>query len=95
MNILDWFLLWQFWLAAALLLLIIEMTLSGLLFIFLPMAIASLVLSGLYLPFMDGAGIPRDWWFMLVIFGIISLIASLIIQRLIAKKSNNKDINDY
>ncbi len=95
MNILDWFLLWQFWLAAALLLLIIEMTLSGLLFIFLPMAIASLALSGLYLPFMDGAGIPQDWWFMLVVFGIISLIASLIIQRLIAKKSNNKDINDY
>ena len=84
------------WLISGIVLMIIEVF-FGTLVIFLPVGIASLIV-GLIYKFQNNCelNIIENWAYALVLWGIISIIISYLIQRYFKNNQDgNKDINSY
>jgi membrane protein implicated in regulation of membrane protease activity len=84
------------WLISGIVLMIVEVF-FGSLVIFLPVGMASLIV-GLIYKFQNNfeVNIIENWAYALVLWGIISIIISYLIQRYFKKNGDgNKDINSY
>tara|TARA_B100000886_G_scaffold307645_1_gene240829 strand:+ start:614 stop:901 length:288 start_codon:yes stop_codon:yes gene_type:complete len=84
------------WLIIGLLLAIIELS-NGTLIVFLPMGISGLI-TGLILKLQENGNLSiilDSWSFTLVIWGLVSLVLSLLLNFIVKKKENAKDINNY
>jgi|TARA_B110000003_G_scaffold47723_1_gene46145 membrane protein implicated in regulation of membrane protease activity len=84
------------WLISGIVLMIIEVF-FGSLVIFLPVGMASLIV-GLIYKFQNNfeLNIIENWAYALVLWGIISIIISYLIQRYFKNNQDgNKDINSY
>ena len=85
----------NFWLVASVILVLIEIFIGSLVF-FLPLGISSLIV-GLILLFQSNTGliIISEWPYSLLLWGIISILLSFLLQKFFKTKGNGKDINDY
>tara|TARA_B100000767_G_scaffold106088_1_gene101869 strand:+ start:528 stop:809 length:282 start_codon:yes stop_codon:yes gene_type:complete len=82
------------WLVIGTLLIIVEIFVGSLV-LFLPVGIAGMVVGIIFkLQINFDFIIISSWAYALVLWGIISLILSLLIQKYF-KKENGKDINSY
>ena len=84
------------WLISGIVLMIIEVF-FGSLVIFLPVGMASLIV-GLIYKFQNNfeLNIIENWAYALVLWGIISIVISYLIQRYFKNNQDgNKDINSY
>ena len=82
------------WLVIGTLLIIVEIFVGSLV-LFLPVGIAGMVVGVIFkLQINFDFIIISSWAYALVLWGIISLILSLLIQKYF-KKENGKDINSY
>ena len=84
------------WLISGIVLMIVEVF-FGSLVIFLPVGMASLIV-GLIYKFQNNfeLNISENWAYALVLWGIISIIISYLIQRYFKNnEGGNKDINSY
>ena len=82
------------WLVIGTLLIIVEIFIGSLV-LFLPVGIAGMVVGVIFkLQINFDFIIISSWAYALVLWGIISLILSLLIQKYF-KKENGKDINSY
>tara|TARA_B100001109_G_C18653725_1_gene376261 strand:- start:177 stop:455 length:279 start_codon:yes stop_codon:yes gene_type:complete len=82
------------WLIMSVILVILEIFIGSLVF-FLPLGISSLIV-GLILKIQQNADITLigEWSYSLVLWGIISIIISFVIQKFF-KSNNKKDVNNY
>lgn len=82
------------WLIMSVILVILEIFIGSLVF-FLPLGISSLIV-GLILKIQQNADIILidQWSYSLVLWGIISIIISFVIQKFF-KSDNKKDVNNY
>tara|TARA_Y100000768_G_C23456448_1_gene441729 strand:- start:197 stop:475 length:279 start_codon:yes stop_codon:yes gene_type:complete len=82
------------WLIMSVILVILEIFIGSLVF-FLPLGISSLIV-GLILKIQQNADITLigEWSYSLVLWGIISIIISFVIQKFF-KSDNKKDVNNY
>tara|TARA_Y100000748_G_scaffold298433_1_gene293712 strand:+ start:951 stop:1229 length:279 start_codon:yes stop_codon:yes gene_type:complete len=82
------------WLIMSAILVILEIFIGSLIF-FLPLGISSLIV-GLILKIQQNADITLigEWSYSLVLWGIISIIISFVIQKFF-KSDNKKDVNNY
>ena len=85
----------DFWLIASVVLVILEIFIGSLVF-FLPLGISSLIV-GLILKFQSNTGviIISEWPYSLLLWGVISILLSFLLQKFFKTKGNGKDINDY
>tara|TARA_B100000927_G_scaffold230824_1_gene190828 strand:+ start:363 stop:644 length:282 start_codon:yes stop_codon:yes gene_type:complete len=85
----------NFWLVASVILVLLEIFIGSLVF-FLPLGISSLIV-GLILLFQSNTGliIISEWPYSLLLWGIISILLSFLLQKFFKTKGNGKDINDY
>ena len=85
----------DFWLIASVVLVILEIFIGSLVF-FLPLGISSLIV-GLILKFQSRTGviIISEWPYSLLLWGVISILLSFLLQKFFKTKGNGKDINDY
>tara|TARA_Y100001970_G_C13566544_1_gene524112 strand:+ start:180 stop:461 length:282 start_codon:yes stop_codon:yes gene_type:complete len=85
----------NFWLIASVILVLLEIFIGSLVF-FLPLGISSLIV-GLILLFQSNTGliIISEWPYSLLLWGIISILLSFLLQKFFKTKANDKDINDY
>ena len=85
----------NFWLVASVILVLLEIFIGSLVF-FLPLGISSLIV-GLILLFQSNTGliIISEWPYSLLLWGIISILLSFLLQKFFKTKGNDKDINDY
>lgn len=85
----------NFWLIASVILVLLEIFIGSLVF-FLPLGISSLIV-GLILLFQSNTGliIISEWPYSLLLWGIISILLSFLLQKFFKTKGNDKDINDY
>tara|TARA_B100000676_G_scaffold67673_1_gene67785 strand:- start:538 stop:819 length:282 start_codon:yes stop_codon:yes gene_type:complete len=85
----------NFWLIASVILVLLEIFIGSLVF-FLPLGISSLIV-GLILLFQSNTGliIISEWPYSLLLWGIISILLSFLLQKFFKTKGNGKDINDY
>ena len=83
------------WLIAGVILITVEVF-FGSLVLFLPIGLASMVV-GLIYKFQNNfeVSIIDNWAYALVLWGIISVIFSYLIQKFFKNKVNKKDINSY
>ena len=83
------------WLIAGVILITVEVF-FGSLVLFLPIGLASMIV-GLIYKFQNNfeVGIIDNWAYALVLWGIISVIFSYLIQKFFKNKGNKKDINSY
>ena len=84
------------WLIIGLVLAIIELS-NGTLIVFLPMGISGLII-GLILKVQENGSLSiilDSWSSTLVIWGLVSLVLSLLLNFIVKKKENTKDVNDY
>ena len=84
------------WLIIGLVLAIIELT-SGTLIFFLPMGVSGLI-TGTLLKLQENesmSALINDWTAALIFWAVLSLILSLMLNLLVKKKDNVKDVNDY
>ena len=83
------------WLIAGVILITVEVF-FGSLVLFLPIGLASMIV-GLIYKFQNNfeASIIDNWAYALVLWGIISVIFSYLIQKFFKNKGNKKDINSY
>jgi len=83
------------WLIAGVILITVEVF-FGSLVLFLPIGLASMIV-GLIYKFQNNfeVSIIDNWAYALVLWGIISVIFSYIIQKFFKNKGNKKDINSY
>ena len=82
------------WLIASVILIIMEIFIGSLVF-FLPLAISSLMV-GLVLKIQENTDISiiSEWSYSLLLWGIISIVISCIIQKYF-KTENKDDVNNY
>ena len=82
------------WLIMSVVLIILEIFIGSLVF-FLPLGISSLIV-GLILKIQENTDllIINEWSYSLVLWGIISIIISFVIQKYF-KKNKKKDVNNY
>jgi len=85
----------NFWLVASVILVLLEIFIGSLVF-FLPLGISSLIV-GLILLFQSNTGliIISEWPYSLLMWGILSILLSFLLQKFFKTKGNGKDINDY
>jgi len=85
----------DFWLIASVVLVLLEIFIGSLVF-FLPLGISSLIV-GLILKFQSSTGviIISEWPYSLLLWGVISILLSFLLQKFFKSKGNEKDINDY
>ena len=83
------------WLIAGVILITVEVF-FGSLVLFLPIGLASMIV-GLIYKFQNNfeVSIIDNWAYALVLWGIISVIFSYLIQKFFKNKGNKKDINSY
>ena len=83
------------WLIAGVILITVEVF-FGSLVLFLPIGLASMIV-GLIYKFQNNfeVSIIDNWAYALVLWGIISVIFSYLIQKFFKNKANKKDINSY
>ena len=83
------------WLIAGVILITVEVF-FGSLVLFLPIGLASMIV-GLIYKFQNNfeLSIIDNWAYALVLWGIISVIFSYLIQKFFKNKDNKKDINSY
>ena len=83
------------WLIAGAILITVEVF-FGSLVLFLPIGLASMIV-GLIYKFQNNfeVSIIDNWAYALVLWGIISVIFSYLIQKFFKNKGNKKDINSY
>lgn len=83
------------WLIAGVILITVEVF-FGSLVLFLPIGLASMIV-GLIYKFQNNfeVSIIDNWAYALVLWGIISVIFSYLIQKFFKNKVNKKDINSY
>ena len=83
------------WLIAGVVLITVEVF-FGSLVLFLPIGLASMIV-GLIYKFQNNfeVSIIDNWAYALVLWGIISVIFSYLIQKFFKNKVNKKDINSY
>ncbi|MDA7542745.1 hypothetical protein N9I79_05600 [Gammaproteobacteria bacterium] len=83
------------WLIAGVVLITVEVF-FGSLVLFLPIGLASMIV-GLIYKFQNNfeVSIIDNWAYALVLWGIISVIFSYLIQKFFKNKGNKKDINSY
>ena len=83
------------WLIAGVILITVEVF-FGSLVLFLPIGLASMIV-GLIYKFQNNfeVNIIDNWAYALVLWGIISVIFSYLIQKFFKNKGNKKDINSY
>ena len=83
------------WLIAGVILITVEVF-FGSLVLFLPIGLASMIV-GLIYKFQNSfeLNIITNWAYALVLWGIISVIFSYLIQKFFKNKGNKKDINSY
>ncbi|MDB9898881.1 hypothetical protein OAD25_04290 [Gammaproteobacteria bacterium] len=83
------------WLIAGIILITVEVF-FGSLVLFLPIGLASMIV-GLIYKFQNNfeVSIIDNWAYALVLWGIISVIFSYLIQKFFKNKGNKKDINSY
>ena len=83
------------WLIAGVILITVEVF-FGSLELFLPIGLASMIV-GLIYKFQNNfeVSIIDNWAYALVLWGIISVIFSYLIQKFFKNKDNKKDINSY
>lgn len=83
------------WLIAGVVLITVEVF-FGSLVLFLPIGLASMIV-GLIYKFQNNfeVSIIDNWAYALVLWGIISVIFSYLIQKFFKNKDNKKDINSY
>ncbi|MDB9985065.1 hypothetical protein OAE31_04155 [Gammaproteobacteria bacterium] len=83
------------WLIAGVVLITVEVF-FGSLVLFLPIGLASMIV-GLIYKFQNNfeVSIINNWAYALVLWGIISVIFSYLIQKFFKNKGNKKDINSY
>ena len=83
------------WLIAGVILITVEVF-FGSLVLFLPIGLASMIV-GLIYKFQNNfeVSIIDNWAYALVLWGIISVIFSYLIQKFFKNKDNKKDINSY
>ncbi|MDB4157126.1 hypothetical protein N9728_04950 [Gammaproteobacteria bacterium] len=83
------------WLIVGVVLITVEVF-FGSLVLFLPIGLASMIV-GLIYKFQNNfeVSIIDNWAYALVLWGIISVIFSYLIQKFFKNKGNKKDINSY
>lgn len=83
------------WLIAGVILITVEVF-FGSLVLFLPIGLASMIV-GLIYKFQNNfeVSIIDNWAYALVLWGVISVIFSYLIQKFFKNKGNKKDINSY
>ena len=83
------------WLIAGVVLITVEVF-FGSLVLFLPIGLASMIV-GLIYKFQNNfeVSIIDNWAYALVLWGIISVIFSYLIQKFFKNKGDKKDINSY
>ena len=83
------------WLIAGVILITVEVF-FGSLVLFLPIGLDSMIV-GLIYKFQNNfeVSIIDNWAYALVLWGIISVIFSYLIQKFFKNKDNKKDINSY
>ena len=83
------------WLIAGVILITVEVF-FGSLVLFLPIGLASMIV-GLIYKFQNNfeVSIIDNWAYALVLWGIISVIFSYLIQKFFKNKGNKEDINSY
>ena len=83
------------WLIAGVILITVEVF-FGSLVLFLPIGLASMIV-GLIYKFQNNfeVSIIDNWAYALVLWGIISVVFSYLIQKFFKNKDNKKDINSY
>ena len=83
------------WLIAGVILITVEVF-FGSLVLFLPIGLSSMIV-GLIYKFQNNfeVSVIDNWAYALVLWGIISVIFSYLIQKFFKNKNNKKDINSY
>ena len=84
------------WLIIGLTLAILELA-NGTLIFFLPMGVSGL-LTGLVLKLQESETLSiflSDWASSLTLWAVLSLVLSLLLNFVVVKKDNSKDINQY
>ena len=84
------------WLIIGLILAILELT-NGTLIFFLPMGLSGL-LTGLVLKLQESETLSiflSGWAYSLTFWALLSLLLSLLLNFVVLKKDNSKDINQY
>ena len=86
----------DFWLIFGLVLCITELT-NGTLILFLPTGLSAMTLSGI-LKLQDNLVVPSlltDWYYIVIIWVIISLAFAAVLRKYFKRESNEEDINKY
>lgn len=83
------------WLILGTILIIIELFLIGSFVVFLPAGLAAILIGIIYkIQISTSIIILASWAYALVIWGILSIVISFLIQKYY-KDNSSKDINDY
>ena len=83
------------WLILGTILIIIEIFLIGSFFVFLPAGLAAILIGIIYkIQISTSIIILASWAYALVIWGLLSIAISFLIQKYY-KDNSSKDINDY
>ena len=89
-----WWFSWEFWLAATLVLLIVDAVL-GLSFYLVPFAAGSAVLAGLYMLGLESIDL-QDWKTVATVYAGVTLVLAVVLRKLFRQQADKStDINDY
>ncbi len=84
------------WLIIGLVLCILELS-NGSLIFFLPMGISGL-LVGFMLKLQESGSLPvliSDWFWVATVWAILALVLSLVLNKVMKRKDDTSDINQY
>ena len=87
-----WIYFYQVWLIFAVIFLLLEL-IDGSLIVFLPMGLAAALMSIFILG--SSYSLTINWYLLILIWSVISVIISFLLSKIWKKGSSNKDINNY
>ncbi|MAA92606.1 MAG: hypothetical protein CMQ57_03670 [Gammaproteobacteria bacterium] len=92
----EYFLISDFWIILGLILCVLELA-NGSLVFFLPTGLSSFFLGAL-LKLQENSVIPEifdDWYYIIIVWLIISLMFALLLRKYFRRESTEDDINKY
>jgi len=92
----EYFLISDFWIIMGLILCVLEVT-NGTLVLFLPTGLSSFSM-GAFLKLQENLIIPEifdDWYYVIIVWLIISLLFALLLRKYFRRESTEDDINKY
>ena len=87
----NWLFYYQIWIIIGVIFLFLELT-DGSLIICLPLGISAFLIS--FFVFISNNHLINDWYILLFLWAILSVIASYLLTKFWKKGHQNKDINN-